>query len=162
MATDTPARRTLRFSEVKEVIADVEKLADAERAGRLRCLGNWTFGQSLNHLATWVDYAYDGIPMKIPFFVRWIAKPMKKRMLTQPMKPGQRIPRIKDGTLATEAVSTEAGLAHFQKSFDRLANETPSRPSPLFGPMTHQEWIALQLRHAELHLSMMTDGSGGA
>ena len=117
--------------------------------------GNWTFGQNLGHLATWADYCYDGIPMKIPFFVRWIIRPLRNRLLTQPLKPGTRIPRVSGGTLATDIVSTQQGLHHFTKAFDRLANEVPPRPSPLFGRLTHDQWIAFNLRHAELHLSFL-------
>jgi hypothetical protein len=148
-------RRTLHFTKIDEALADVQTLADAERTGSLRCLGNWTFGQNLGHLAKWVDFSYDGVPLKLPFFVPWIMRPMKNRMLTHPMKPGARIPKVPGGTLAIEPVSTPDGLAHFQEAFSRLAREAPVRPHALFGAMTHDEWIAQHLRHAELHLSFL-------
>jgi len=152
---ETQPRRTLHFTKIDEVMTDVQALAVAESKGSLRCLGNWTFGQNLDHLATWVDYSYDGAPLKIPFFIRWIIRPMKNRMLTKPMKAGRKIPGVRGGTLAIGVVSTEAGLAHFRKAFERLARESPARPNMLFGPMTHPQWIALHLRHAELHLSFL-------
>ena len=150
-----PTRRTLHFTSIEQVIAEVQKLADADSKGTLRCTGNWTFGQNLDHLATWVDYAYDGAPIKIPFFIRWAMKPMKNRMLNQPMKPGARIPWVPGGTLAIDVVSTPDGLAHFQKAFARLTQEVPTQPNPLLGPLTHAEWTSLHLRHAELHLSFL-------
>lgn len=148
-------RRTLQFSCLDQAQADVQTLAEAEQRGKLRCMGNWTFGQTLGHLANWVDYSYDGIPMKIPFFVRWIMRPMKKRILTKPMKPGAKIPRAPGGTLGIELVSSVDGVAHFQKAFTRLAKSPPAMPHALFGPMTHEEWIAQHLRHSELHLSFL-------
>lgn len=149
----TPGRRLLRFDTIDQVLTDVDTLAAAEAEGNLKCLGAWTFGQTLNHLATWVDYAYEGYPLKIPFFIRWLARPMKKRALTKPLNPGMRLPKVPGGTLATEIVPTDDALLHFQKTFDRLANEAPDKPHPIFGPLTHDEWIAMHLRHAELHLS---------
>jgi hypothetical protein len=151
----TSTRRTLRFETLDQVLADVQTLADAGANGTLRSCGNWTLGQNLNHLATWVDYSYDGVPMKIPFFVPWILRPFKNRFLTKPMKPGSTIPKVPGGTLATDVVSTADGMAHIQKSFARLASEVPGRPHVLFGRMNHNEWIAQHLRHAELHLSFM-------
>jgi hypothetical protein len=155
MATETKSRRTLRFNTIDDALADVQTLADANNKASLLCLGNWTFGQNLGHVATWVDYCYDGIPMKIPFFVRWIARPLKNGFLNKPMRPGAKIPRVKGGTLAMDVVPTQAGVDHFNKSFTRLAEEAPTKPHPIFGRMTHDEWIAMNLRHAELHLSFL-------
>jgi hypothetical protein len=154
--TISAARRTLHFIRLEEVVTDVQKLADAENAGKLRCWGNWTFGQILNHLATWVDYSFEGVPLKLPFFVKWIMRPMKKRMLTQPMKPGAKIPKVPGGTLAMSIVPSAEALAHFYKSFDRLKKNAPAISHALFGPMTHEESIAQHLRHSELHLSFLS------
>src|ERR687885_514061 len=60
-----PDRRALPFESVGQ------GLADAERAGRLRRLGNWTLGQALGHLAAWAEYGYTGFPLRVPFFIRW-------------------------------------------------------------------------------------------
>ena len=39
------------------------------------------------------------------------------------------------------------------KFFGRLESQVPTRPNPLFVSLTHEEYIKLNLRHAELHLS---------
>src|SRR5438105_1697591 len=62
-------RRPLRFESIDQVMAEVDRLVEAERAGRLGRLGNWTLGQTLGHLATWTEYAYTGAPLKAPFFI---------------------------------------------------------------------------------------------
>ena len=150
-----PTRRTLRFEKVDEALADVRALAELERAGKLTCLGKWTFGQILGHLATWVDYSYDGVPMKVPFFVRWMVRPFKKRFLNSPMRVGGKIPKVPGGTLALDVYSSEEGVARFERSFTRLREEAPGLPHLLFGVMTHEDWIKMHLRHAELHLSFL-------
>ena len=87
-----PERRQLRFETIEDALADAEAMAAAAREGRLRQLGNWTLGQTLGHLATWVGYAYDGLPVMPPLLVRWIMRPMKNRFLHKGMPAGVRIP----------------------------------------------------------------------
>jgi hypothetical protein len=38
----------------------------------------------------------------------------------------------------------------------RLDNEASAAPNVIFGPLTQAQWISLNLRHAELHLSFFT------
>jgi hypothetical protein len=146
------ARRILRFESINQVMAEVERLAEAERAGRLKRLGNWTLGQALGHLAAWTEYGYTGVPLKVPFFIRWILRLQKRKFLYGPMRSGVRIPRVEGGTLATDPVPLEEGLGRYRRALERLKVEAPTAPSPIFGRLTHEESIALSLRHAELHL----------
>ncbi len=148
----------LRFERLDEALADVQAMAQLERAGKLRCLGKWTFGQVLGHLATWVDYSYDGVPMKVPFFLKWMLRPMKQRFLNKPMRAGSNIPRVPGGTLAIDVFSSEEGVARFNRSFTRLRGEAPGLPHLLFGVMSHEDWVKMHLRHSELHLSFLREG----
>jgi hypothetical protein len=145
-------RRVLRFESIDQLTAEVDRLAEAERAGRLRRLGNWTLGQALGHLAAWAEYSYTGFPLKVPFFVRWVLRLRKHKYLNGPLPAGVRIPRVEGGTLATDVVPLDEALGRFRRVMARLKAEAPSLPSPVFGPLTDEESIALNLRHAELHL----------
>jgi hypothetical protein len=145
-------RRLLRFESIDEMLAEVDRLVEAERAGRLKPLGNWTLGQTLGHLASWTEYGYTGMPLKVPFFIRWIVRLRKRKYLYEPMKPGLKIPRVEGGTLATEPMTLEEALPRFRKVSERLKKEPPTVPSPVMGYLTHDESIAINLRHAELHL----------
>src|SRR5438093_1585779 len=78
-------RRMLRFESIDQVMAEVDRLVEAERTGRLERLGNWTLGQTLGHLATWTEYAYTGAPLKVPFFIKWILRFRKRKFLYEPM-----------------------------------------------------------------------------
>jgi hypothetical protein len=80
---------------------------------------------------------------------------MKKKFLYKPMKPGARIPKVPGGTAGIDEIPFEEGLAKFRKNLARLKSEPPKNPHALFGPLTHEEWIAQHLRHAELHLSFL-------
>jgi hypothetical protein len=148
-------RRKLKFDSVDQVMAEVEHLAEAERAGRLRRVGNWTLGQTFCHLATWIEYSYTGAPLKVPFFIRWILRFQKRKFLYEPMRAGVKIPRVPGGTLATEPMSLEDALPRMRRALARLKTEAPTALNPIFGRLSYEEWTALQLRHAELHLGFM-------
>jgi hypothetical protein len=146
-------RRMLHFSSIDEMMAEVDRLAMAEKAGQLKRLGNWTLGQTLGHLAAWSEFGYDGYPsIKVPFFIRWILRMRKRRFIVGPMPAGVKIPGIPGGTLATEPMSVEEALPRLRRVMERLHVECPPVPSPAVGRLTHAESIAMTLRHAELHL----------
>ena len=146
-------RRTLRFETIDEMMADVDRLVEAERASRLKRLGNWTLGQTLGHLATWAEYGYTGSPLNPPFFIKWILRLRKQKFLWQPMPAGVKIPGVEGGTLATDPMPTDEALTRLRRVMERLKKEPPTHPHNVFGQLKHEESIAITLRHAELHLS---------
>jgi hypothetical protein len=42
-----------------------------------------------------------------------------------------------------------------RRVMERLKTEAPPMPGAALGPLTHEESIAINLRHAELHLGFM-------
>lgn len=145
-------RRKLRFNSLDEAIAEADRLVAAQRQGRLAQLGNWTLGQALNHIAGWAEFSYTQCPLKTPFIIRLILWLRKRSFLYGPMPAGVIIPGVANGTLVTEPAALEEGLSRFKAAFQRLKTEPPTHPSPALGQLTHDEAIAINLRHAELHL----------
>src|SRR5438128_1495200 len=92
-------RRTLRFDSITQCLAEVDRLANLEREGKLTRLGNWTLGQTLGHMATWAEFAFDPCPLHPPLAIRIVMKFMKKKFLRDPMPAGFRMPKIAEGTL---------------------------------------------------------------
>jgi hypothetical protein len=85
------ARRVLHFDSLDEMLAEVDRLVEAERHGSLKRLGNWTLGQTLGHLASWTEYGYDGYPpLRVPFFIRWMLRLLKRTYCTSPCGPAPR------------------------------------------------------------------------
>lgn len=151
-------RRSLRFESFDDVRADLEKLAQADRDGTLRHLGNWTPGTIFGHLAAFMSYPYDGFPPAIsnpPWAMKMLLRAVKHKILAMAMLPGVRIPGIEGGTVATEDPGFDAGLARLLTMIDRLEATDPGVDGPLFGRMSHDQWRALNLRHCELHLSFL-------
>jgi hypothetical protein len=155
---DTPnpnQRRTLHFSMIDDITRDAQKLVAAERAGKLRQLGNWTLGQACGHLAAWINFGFDGTPTKVPFLLRCLARPMRKKYIYKPMNTGGRLPKIAGGTLAMDVFPTAEGFARLQRACERLNTSVPKLPNPVFGKLKPDEWRNLHMRHAELHLSFL-------
>jgi hypothetical protein len=148
-------RRMLHFDTIDQMLAEVDQLVAAEMAGRLKRLGNWTLGQTLGHLATWIEYGYTGAPLKPPFFIRWILRLQKKKFLRGPMPAGVKIPGVQGGTLGIDPMPLEEALPRFRRAAERLKTEPPTAPSPALGMLTHEEGIAMSLRHGELHLGFL-------
>ena len=137
----------------------MRRLVTLDAEGRLDCLGNWTAGQIFSHLAAWIEYGYDGYPInKPPLPIRWILRMMLPGMLRRGMKPGVRIPGVKDGTVGQEMMEAGKAAERLERAWSRLASGEPSRhDSPAFGAMSHERRIQLNLRHAELHLSNLKE-----
>jgi hypothetical protein len=143
-------RRELHFNKLADIQADAENLASHP----CKQLGNWTLGFTLYHLAGGMKLAVDGAKFKVPLYIRVFALLIKKRVLNQPMKPGFQLPKnAAEELIPKRLVSTEEGLNELCETIRRMGSEPQRHPSPIFGPMTHQEWDQLQCRHAELHLS---------
>ena len=158
--TTAPRRRKLRFGTIDDALAEAERLVAAEREGRLARAGTWSLGKTLGHLATWADFAFDGYPAEVvaPLPVRVIARAMKSRILDRGMMSGVKIGRLPGGTLGLDEMSAEAGLERFRAALRRLAASPPTADNPVFGKLTHAQWIQLNLRHAELHLGFQAPG----
>lgn len=149
-------RRQLRFHTIGDLLADVERIVESDRAGRLSQTGNWSAGQIFGHLATWMNYAYEGYPIRPPWFIRFLLRMKKKKFLRDGMPAGVRIPGAPGGTFGTEALSTDEGAGRLREALQRLESGEPVKfDSPAWGPMTNAERIGINLRHAELHLSFL-------
>jgi len=153
-------RRKLRFETVEDALRDADALAAAERRGTLRATGNWKLGQALGHLAFWANAPFDGYPdmRKPPWFMRVLMPLFKGRFLNKGLPAGIHIPGVPNGTFGTDFMATDQGLAKMRSAFERLAKQSPTRPNPIFGEMPHEDWLKLNLRHAELHLSFFHAG----
>lgn len=145
-------RRPLQFHSLDEVLADADHLA----AGPIRCLGNWSAGQIFKHLAITLDNAVDGVDFRVPWFVRLIARTFKNRFLYKPMSPGFRMPRRMEPYFAPPAkVELADGLQALHRAVARYKAAERLAPSAALGPLTRAEYDALNLRHAEMHLSFL-------
>jgi hypothetical protein len=151
----TTQRRNLRFESLDAAIEEAESLLQLEQQGKLTHVGQWTLGQALGHLATWANFPFDGYPPEVhaPWFIRMILRAMRGAILKKGMMAGVRVGKVPGGTLGTEVIPADEGLRRVKAAFARLQATAPAVSNPAFGKLTHEEWIQLNIRHAELHLS---------
>ena len=157
MSDPKPKHRELRFASVAECLEELDRIEAAHNEGSLTATGNWTAGQNLAHLSAWIEYSYDGYPLKAPpFFVRWVLKRMLKRMLAKgEMSAGAKIPGVEGGTYGQEEMETGAALDRFRAALSKMQSEPAIHHSPAFGKLTDEVRIKLNLMHAQLHLGFL-------
>ncbi len=150
--------RTLRFQSISEVLAEIDRIVQAEERGQLRSLGNWTAGQVMSHVAAWIEYGYEGFPLEPPpWFIRWILRWQLKKYLRDGMARGMRIPKVEQGTYGIDEAPTFEAAERLKAAFRRLESGEPAKfDSPAFGEMSHESRVQLNLRHAELHLGFLS------
>lgn len=149
-------RRTVHFDSLDELARDVELLRDAAAGGSVEALGNWSPGQAMQHLARFMTCSIEGFD-KAPFFLRPMGMVLQlfqgKKILNRPPPPGFRIPDSLSFFPDAE-VEDAVGARELLAVIDRLSQDTKCvQPSPLLGKLSHEQWIKLHCRHAELHMS---------
>ncbi len=147
--------RPLSFKHVDDALAEMERIAVAEQVGTLERKGNWEVGQILGHLAHWIQWSFDGSPIKPPWFVRLLGPMMKNKVLNGKAPQGFRLPGAPEGTYGVDKITVDEGLRRCREQFGRLKAGSPSIPNAVFGKMSHEEWLKLHLRHAETHLGYL-------
>lgn len=148
-------RRRLSFSSMDDILADAEKLD-----GRpVRVTGNWSAGQIVEHVTFPITFSLDGIDLRAPWPIRVFGRVFKRRFLTKGLSPGIQNTGEFRKLLPDPGVTWDAALAELRREIGRIrAGARMTHPSPVMGPMTHDEWVQFHCRHAELHFSFMMPG----
>jgi hypothetical protein len=149
-------RRQLTFASLDEVAADAENLLARgyDRAG------NWDLAQVAGHVAEWLRFPIDGFP-KIPLLIRPIMWMMRvtagKKMLAGILANGFGTGgRTMPETVPPSGGDAAAAVAKLKDAVAKWKAHTGGvHPSPLFGPMTKDTALQLQLKHAAHHLSFL-------
>ncbi len=156
MTTTIIERRRVEYATLAEFLDDAEQTAAREH----QTAGNWTYGQILEHLTTAINSSIDGFSFRGPWLIRKLVAPfIKNSLLTKPIKPGFRLPKSAESYLPSADATTEDALKNLRTAIARIAVEKPEAEHPLLGPLTDEEWKALHLRHAELHMSFVVPAS---
>jgi len=149
-------RRKLKFDSLDAAVADAERLL----ANGYEKAGNWDLSQVAGHLANWLSYPVDGFP-KAPFPVRMmlgavrvtLGRKMFESYLAKGMPAGK--PTMTESVPPLGGDPT-AAVSRLKERAGRFQTHTGDYlPSPLFGKMTREEALKLQLVHCAHHLSFL-------
>jgi Protein of unknown function (DUF1569) len=158
--TAIPPRRELHFDSIEALTAEIDRLVAAQHAGHLQATGHWTPAQIFDHLARFVEFSYEGFPFRASWPLRAVSHVAKwtawKRFVDWALRPGFQIPANAEAVKPDPWADFDVATARLHAALDRIRRGEPMRaPSPFEGRITHDQWVYVQLRHAELHLSFL-------
>lgn len=146
-------RRTLKFQSMDDLLADIESFQN----DAVDATGGWTPGQIVEHVALIVNDSIDGFQVTAPLGLRLLAKLIKGRVLTKPFNPGIKLPANMVARYDPPSATTwDNAVANLRRGVERIRNgERMTALSPVFGRFTHEQWVQLHCRHAEMHFSFL-------
>lgn len=154
---NTPTSR-LCFSSLDDVSERLDLLL---RTGYTKT-GHWNLAQVCEHLSDWFQYMIDGYPeFKFPMsWVAWSVRVAFGRSMLRKILSSNSMKR--SGATLPETVYEAAGLSdvhsvnRLKEMIQRFRQHRGSyHDSPLFGRLTAQEGMQLQLIHCAHHLSFL-------
>ena len=153
-------RRTLSFNCMADILGDIEMLDAAEKDGKsISATGNWTPAQIIEHVLCFIDCSMDGFDFKAPLVLRIIGWIGRSYILKNPIKPGLRLPAKMSMVIPSPKTTWSDAVSHARKAILRVeAGKHMSKPSPLLGKMSHEDWVKLHCSHAEMHFSFIKVG----
>jgi hypothetical protein len=144
-------RRKPHFADYTAVLPDAEALL----ATGYDRVGNWSLGQAATHLAIMAERARGGFPWYLPWPLylppRWFGLPSVLRRETFTV-------RISGPKFAVPPADADdrAGVEQLRAALAAL--DGPAEKffaSPIFGPLTREQWRQVTLWHCEHHFSFL-------
>lgn len=153
-------RRRVELPDVAALLAEVERLGTAARAGRARTLGNWTVAQIFDHLAIAMEFAYTKPPFNPPLVIKAMARVGKainyRGTVRMMLKPGLKLPPSAAAMEPPVSDDLDRAQARLRKAAERIGRGEPATyPNALLGELTPEQLQFLHLTHAEMHLSFV-------
>ena len=155
-----PSRRALAYTSLEDILADIETLT----AGPVRSVGNWSAAENVDHVRRLMRYSREGGSVRLPLPMRLMGRLLKRSVLTKPIKPGFKVPAGAADAFSPDPNITLPDAVAALREEIALASAPGAmcHPSPLVGPLTHDEWTQVHCRHAELHFSHLVPDDAGA
>jgi hypothetical protein len=144
-------RRSLHFESLDDILTDVERLGE----GEIRTSGNWTPAQNVQHVGRLIGFSVDGFPFRAPWYLRLVGPLFKRQALSKPPPPGFGLGGQLEALVPDPDVTWDQALDELRATIQKAKRDGMSEPSPILGRMTHDEWVRLHCRHAELHFSFL-------
>jgi hypothetical protein len=153
-------RRPVHLQTVDDLGAEVERLAAAVVAGRARPLGNWSPAQVVWHIGKLIELSFDGFPWRYQRGPQWMVRLIRllawRWLVRLAFRPGFINPPEAAPLEPPPTVSWEEAAAYLHRQIERIRRgKQMTQEAAVEGPYTHEQWVYIHLRHAELHLSFL-------
>jgi hypothetical protein len=142
------AQRTLTFDSLDQIMPEVERLLDNHTT-----VGNWSLGQTCNHLTRSITLTLEGSPERAPWLVRKTIGPLiLRRILTTGRFPAWiALPKK---YVPKPGVDARAEAEALRAALRRLAAHSgPVADHPFAGPIPRAAWERFHCIHCAHHLS---------
>lgn len=158
MSNSSTTRLHLEFPNLDAAMQRAEQL---HREG-YHSLGNWSLAQVCEHLSDWLEYMIDGYPaapLPIKAMLWGMRVTVGKSILRKILATGQMQaggPTMKQTVHPQDDLDDATSLKRFHDTVERFkAHDGDYHASPIFGPLSAEEGLKLQLVHCAHHLSFL-------
>jgi hypothetical protein len=153
-------RRAVRLRTLDDLAAVVDRLTVAAAAGKVRPLGNWSPAQVVWHIGKLIELSFDGFPFRYRRGPEWITRAFRRLafrwLIALAFRPGFRNPPEAAVLEPDPALTLDGAAAYLRRQLARAGNgERMTQECGVGGPYSHEEFVYIHLRHAELHLSFL-------
>jgi catechol 2,3-dioxygenase-like lactoylglutathione lyase family enzyme len=153
-------RRHVRLRTLEDLETEADRVTAAAAAGMVRPLGNWSPAQVLWHIGRLMELSFDGFPFRYRRGPEWITRLFRllawRWLIALAFRPGFKNPP-EAATLEPErSLTLDVAAAYLKQQIARVhRGERMTQECSVDGPYSHEQWIYIHLRHAELHLSFL-------
>jgi hypothetical protein len=152
-------RRRVRLQTLDDLEAEIERLTAAAAAGKVRPLGNWSPAQVLWHVGRFMEPSIDSFPFRYrrgPQWLVWLFRRVAWRwLIAKAFRPGFKNPP-EAALEPSPSVSLAEAAAYLRQQIGRIrSGERMTQACSAEGPYSHEQWVYIHLRHAELHLGFL-------
>jgi hypothetical protein len=153
-------RRPVHLKTIDDLAAEVERVVAAANAGRIHPLGNWSPAQMLWHIGKLIEFSFDGFSWRYRRGPLWLTRPLRflawRWLIRMAFRPGFRNPPEATALEPAAGLAFEEAAAYLRHQIERIRRgEKMTQESAVEGPYSHEQWVYIHLRHAELHLSYL-------
>ena len=151
------SQRQLKFETLDQVNDETQRLLNSGYTA----VGHWNLAQVCGHLSDWMRFPMDGFPTPgLPIrVVLWLMKvTVGRRQLKKVLADGfsAGLPTMPDTVKSPDAETDEQAVQKLADVIDRIQSHNGAfHPSPLYGHMTREDLVRLQLAHCAHHLSFL-------
>ncbi|MEM6472091.1 MAG: DUF1569 domain-containing protein [Planctomycetota bacterium] len=146
-------RRDVQFSDMNEIVTDIEQLA----SGNVQTIGKHPFAAIVDHLARTNEIILGRRKSpKMPLMVRLAMPLLRKRIFNTKPAPGFKLPTEElEAFFWNDAAELADAIEFFKETTEELNRKGMPNRHPIFGPATPQQIERLLLGHAAMHLSFV-------
>ena len=149
------------FESIHDLAVEIDRIVAAAGRDQLGTTGNWTPAQILEHLASSIEFSYDGFPFRklaltnrgTRFEMGRLEAHDRSLSFSAGVYPGPPPPstcaQCPGGLPCRRRTELRTGR------IGRFAPGSPCFTSPFEGRLTNDQSIHVHLRHAELHLGFI-------